>query len=114
MLIIYGIPNCDSCRKTCAWLDSNAVKYRFHDLRKDGVETELLQFWARSVDWRNLLNRRSTTWRGLPESTRKKLDETEALALMTEHPMLIKRPVTVSGKKITVGFNEEVYRELTG
>ena len=114
MLIIYGIPNCDSCRKACAWLDSNGVKYRFHDLRKDGVETELLQCWVKSANWHNLLNRRSATWRGLPESTRQKLDETKALALMIEHPTLIKRPVTVSGKKITVGFNEAVYRELTG
>ena len=114
MLIIYGISNCDSCRKARAWLDSNAIKYRFHDLRKDGVETKLLQRWIQFTKWQNLLNKRSATWRRLPESTQRKLDETKALTLMTKYPTLIKRPIAVNGNKITVGFNEEFHREHSG
>ncbi len=111
MLKIYGIRNCDSCRKACRWLEANAIKYNFHDLRKDGIDTDLLESWFKRTEWTTLLNKRSTTWRQLSESQREKLDKTKVLNLMSEHPTLIKRPVAIIGKKITVGFNEDCYRE---
>ncbi|MFQ5609557.1 MAG: glutaredoxin domain-containing protein, partial [Woeseiaceae bacterium] len=56
MLTLYGIPNCDSCRKARKWLDGAGVAYRFHDVRVDGVSEDLLDRWLTLTDWKTLLN----------------------------------------------------------
>ena len=109
MLTIYGIPNCDTCRKARKWLDANSVEYRFHDLRVDGINKEMLAHWLESVGWQPLLNTRSLTWRGLAESDKQDLDETRAIDLMLLHPTLVKRPLADSGESILIGFSEADY-----
>ena len=109
---IYGIPNCDSCRKARKWLDANEVSHHFHDLREDGVDTDMLERWAGFVGWKKLLNTRSTTWRSIAKSERQNLSEGTALALMEAHPTLIKRPVLDAGKTVQVGFDPESFATI--
>lgn len=109
MLTIYGIPNCDTCRKARKWLETNSVEHRFHDLRVDGLEKATLERWAQSAGWQKLLNTRSTTWRGLPETDRQNLKEKRALELMLELPTLVKRPVAEVGDILLVGFSADRY-----
>ena len=108
-LTIYGIPNCDTCRKARKYLDGNETGYRFHDVREDGLDRAMVATWARAVDWRKLLNTRSTTWRGLSEDLRSDVDERKAIELIAAHPTLLKRPVAVAGDRVEVGFSPEVY-----
>jgi len=42
VLTIYGIPNCDTCRKARKWLEQNSVQHQFHDVRVDGLDIETL------------------------------------------------------------------------
>lgn len=109
MLTMYGIRNCDTCRKAQKWLDANSIGYRFHDVRADGLQESDLLRWAGKVEWQKLLNTRSTTWRGIPETMRSDVDETRALKLMLQHPTLVKRPVLEKGKKVIVGFSAQEY-----
>ncbi|MEM6576840.1 MAG: ArsC/Spx/MgsR family protein, partial [Pseudomonadota bacterium] len=55
-----------------------------------------------------LINRRSTTWRGLSEDER----STDPQSLLTEHPTLIKRPVIEAGEAIHVGWTRDVQAAL--
>ena len=112
MLTIYGIPNCDTCRKARKWLDANSLEYHFHDLRADGLDKASLHKWAAVVDWKKLLNTRSTTWRGIAEADKQNLDRARAIDLMLAHPTLVKRPLAESGESILVGFNEADYANL--
>lgn len=112
MLTLYGIPNCDSCRKARKWLDSKNVAYHFHDLRADGIDRHRIREWLRAVDWKTLLNTRSTTWRELTAAEKKDLDEARAIKLLLAHPTLIKRPVLQSGETLAVGFSAEKYAAL--
>ena len=107
MLTLYGIPNCDTCKKSRKWLDANSVEYRFHDLRVDGLDKSMLARWARQVAWQKLLNTRSTTWRGIEEHEKQDMNEKRALALMLEHPTLVKRPVIEDGNQVIVGFSAD-------
>ena len=112
-ITLHGIANCDTVRKARRWLDDNDVPHRFHDLRKDGVDENMLEGWIASLDdWGELVNRRGTTWRKLAEEERADLDEEKAVALMIEHPAVIKRPVLVRGELVLVGFDETMYRKL--
>ena len=110
MLTVYGIKQCDTCRKSLKWLSGQGIEHRFHDFRVDGLEAELLQGWLDSPFAEKLVNRRSTSWRQLTEEQRQ-LQGQEQIQLLLEYPTLIKRPVFVTDDIIAVGFNP---KELEG
>ena len=66
MITIYGIKNCDTCRKALKWLQAEGIEHRYHDFRADGLEAADVTRWVSAVGWETLLNRRGTTWRKLP------------------------------------------------
>lgn len=112
MTTIYGIKNCDTMKKALRWLNENGIDYRFHDYRKDGLDKKQLQAWASELGWEKLLNRRGTTWRRLPETTRETINKTSAITLMLEYPAMIKRPLLDTGGKLTLGFDADTYQAL--
>lgn len=108
MVTVYGLKNCDTCRKALKWLDAAGVSHRFHDVRADGVSRTDIAEWAAQVEWETLLNRRGTTWRGLSDADKEGVDADKAVALMAAHPALIKRPVFDIDGKVAVGFDDRV------
>ena len=92
--VLYGIPNCDTVKRTRAWLQARGVPHRFHDFKKDGVPPQRLDAWVAAVGWEALVNRRGTTWRKLDEAARAAVaDAAAARALMLAVPSVIRRPV---------------------
>ena len=111
-ITLAGIKNCDSVRSARRWLDDNNIDYCFLDLRSDQFVKNTLVQWLKIVDWTDLLNKRSATWRGLDDEDRVDLDQSRAIKLMMQHPTLIKRPVLFLGNKIEIGFDAERYVKL--
>jgi Spx/MgsR family transcriptional regulator len=110
---IYGIANCDTCRKARKWLEATGHSHEWIDLRADGVDAATIAGWIESVGTDALVNRRSKTWRELDEKQRTRAGSAdEAPALLVEHPTLIKRPVIDQAGTIRVGFDEAVKRSL--
>ncbi len=110
MLTVYGIKQCDTCRKALAWLEQNGIEHRFHDFRTDGLEAGLVRGWLGSEFSDRLINRRSTTWRQLREEQRQAQGDA-LIELLLQYPTLIKRPVFVRDRIIAVGFQP---KELGG
>ena len=111
MLTVYGIKQCDTCRKALRWLAAEGREHQFHDFRVDGLDAELLDDWLASPFADKLVNRRSTTWRQLSDEQRQ--SEADQLRdLLLEHPTLIKRPVFVTDKVVAVGFNPKELAEI--
>jgi Spx/MgsR family transcriptional regulator len=110
MIILYGIPNCDTVKKARAWLVSQGLGHTFHDFKKAGVQPERLAAWEAAVGWTKLLNRQGTTWRKLDAAVQAGVtDAASAQALMRTQPSLIKRPVVEWGDSITVGFDADAW-----
>lgn len=109
---LYGIPNCDSCRKARRWLDDAGIDHAFVDFRADPVNASRLENWAAALGWETLLNKRGRTWRELPEEQKAAVDADEAVALMRAHPLLIKRPVLEHGTGVACGFSPARYASL--
>ena len=106
MIILYGIPNCDTVKKARAWLTEHNLAYRFHDFKRQGVPPAELARWSTSAGWETLLNRKGTTWRKLDAATQAAVvDAASAQSLMLANPSVIKRPVVDWGEAITVGFD---------
>ncbi len=112
MTTLYGITSCDTVKKARRWLDAHGVDYRYHDLRGEGLTRDDIVRWCREVDWDQLLNRRSTTWRGLSEEEKGVLNADQAISLMLVQPTLIKRPVLEHAGGVMVGFREADYLAL--
>lgn len=111
-MTVYGIPNCDTVKKSLDWLRSNKITFEFHDYKKQGISETKLNEWIKQVDWQILLNKKGTTWKKLDKSIQAGItSEKAAIALMQEHTSLIKRPVVETERGIVVGFNETVYRQ---
>jgi len=112
LLTIYGIPNCDSCRRAMKWLNSQEIEYKFHNFRKNGLAAVTLNQWINEFGWENLINRRSTSWKQLPEAMRTNVTPVSASSLMMANPTLIKRPVIEYGEYRWVGFGNEEKQAL--
>lgn len=111
MLTLYGIPNCDTMKKARQWLDQTGLDYRFHDYRKDGVDSALLERAIEQFGWEQVVNRRGTTWRQLPASTRESMDRHSALTVMQAQPGIIKRPLLDLTHTLLLGFSADSWQQ---
>ena len=103
MLRVYGLKNCDTCRKVMKALPSATLI----DVRAEGVPDAVLQE-AYDRFGQALLNTRSTTWRGLSEDERAQPE----LTLLRQHPALMKRPLITLGDKMFLSWSSEIESDL--
>jgi len=104
---LYGIPTCDTCKRAMKDLAAAGHDVTFHDVRADPLtpaqwDELLLAFGDR------LINRASTTYRGLSDWM-KASDPEDQLA---QHPALMKRPVIRTEDKLYLGWDSGVQAAL--
>jgi arsenate reductase len=114
MIVVYGLKNCDTCKKALAWLKGEGLEHRFHDVRADGLDGDALAAWLEELGHEVLVNTRGTTWRALSDSDKADLDNTKAHALIMAQPAIMKRPVFDLGHRRVVGFKDAQKAELSG
>lgn len=110
-LTVYHLKTCDTCRKAIRELTEGGHTLNLIEVRETQLSPDNLRGVADQVGWETLLNTRSTTWRNLDVAPASQLDEERAIALMCEHPTLIKRPVILSPEGATVGWGEDVRKK---
>ena len=83
-MLIYGLKNCDKCRAARKVLQSA----EFVDIREVPLTVTVL---AKLIETCGdaLVNKKSTTWRSLPEIDR----QLPLIELLQAYPTLIKRPI---------------------
>ena len=100
----YGLKNCDSCRAALRALDGAGMRVEFQDVRDAGVPAVVLR---RAIDEHGadkVMNRRSTTWRGLDQAAR----AGDPVDLLTSNPALMKRPLIVlADGATTIGWDDD-------
>ncbi|MCK8462724.1 arsenate reductase [Aliiroseovarius sp. S1339] len=97
---VWGLKNCDTCRKAVKALEAAGFDVDYVDVRADGVDPADLARFHVAFD-EALVNKRSTTWRGLSDGDR----AGDPVALLAQHPTLMKRPVIEDGAKLTLGWD---------
>lgn len=113
-LVVYGLGNCDSCRAARKWLDGLGAAYRFHDFASEGIDAATVDAWLAEHGAETLINRRSRTWREIPEESRDISELASAAALVLANPRLVKRPVIDLGGRTLVGFGAETRAAIEG
>lgn len=116
MTTLYGLNNCDTCKKACKWLDRFGLAYTFIDYRDHKPTPEMLVEWAgKAGGFQALVNKSSTTWRQLPENRKTPGSEAEWKLLLREHPQLIRRPVVITDEgRFSQGFSDNGFKRLFG
>ena len=99
-VILFGIKSCDTCRKAAKELGAAGIDVEFRDIRAAALTTEELSRFLQAFG-DALVNRRSTTWRGLDDNERAQSPE----ELLTAHPTLMKRPVIEGPSGLTLGWD---------
>ena len=114
MYVVYGIPNCDTIKKTLDWLNKHKIAYSFHDYKKEGISTQKLKAWSKQVGWETIFNKKSTVWKELGETVQATVvNEKTALPVLKENTSIIKRPVIeLNDKVVAVGFKEAEYQKI--
>ncbi len=107
---VYGIKQCDTCRKALKFLDGQGANYEFVDLRESPVTNDELKGWLAELGADKLINRRSTSWRQLSGGDQEQVMAGD-VALLAANVTLIKRPLVDWGRELSVGFSEAQWRE---
>ena len=105
-MILFGLKTCDTCRKARKAL----AGCDFVDVREAGLPQGVME---RALDTfgEALVNRRSTTWRGLSDEARAKAPA----ALLAAHPSLMKRPLIFEDDgTLHLGWGPDVRAKLLG
>lgn len=100
---VYGIKTCDTCRQALAALPNATL----HDVRAIPLDTAMLSRFLDAFGG-SLVNRASTTWRGLDDASRARSPQD----LLSEHPTLMKRPVIDANGTLYLGWKADVQKAL--
>ena len=108
-MTLYGLKVCDTCRKARQALEKEGKSVEFVDVRETPLSPDMIKkFFAEFGE--DVINRRSTTWRGLTEAERGRAPE----ALLADHPTLMKRPVIVAKTGTTLGWGAKQQAQHLG
>ena len=113
---LYGLANCDTCRKARNWLKRFDIAHDFVDYRDVRQSPETLVEWKEKLGgWEAMVNKSSTTWRGLPSARRMPESDAEWKLLLREYPQLIRRPVVATDDgTVTQGFSDNGFKKRFG
>ncbi|MBU0437091.1 arsenate reductase family protein [Staphylococcus casei] len=114
MIKFYQYPNCTTCKKAAKFLQAYGVSFEPIDIvQHTPTKSEFKDIIeATDIEINKLFNTHGAKYRelGLKDKL-KDLTDDEKLDLLSQNGMLIKRPLAVSGEKVTVGFKEDEYKE---
>lgn len=113
---IYGLKNCDTCRKALKWLARFDIPHVFVDYRDAKPTPDTLVAWAGALGgFAAMVNKSSTTWRQLPDNRKAAASDAEWKLLLREYPQLIRRPLVVTEDGVvTQGFSDNGFKQRFG
>ena len=114
-LTFYWYPNCGTCKKAKKWLEEREIDFHaIHIVENPPTKEDLLGFMEKSgLPAKKFFNTSGKKYRELNMKEKiKEMTSEEMAEILATDGMLIKRPITTDGEKVTVGFNEDMYEEM--
>ena len=107
-------PKCTTCKKAQKWLDENGIAYEsIHIVEQTPTKEQLKAYYeASGLPLKKFFNTSGMKYKelGLKDKLAD-MSEDEQLTLLASDGMLIKRPITTDGQKVTLGFKESDFLE---
>lgn len=115
MIQFIEYPKCSTCKKAKKWLEEHQIEFQDRDITTETPTKEELRNYLKISQYpiKKFFNTSGNLYKEF--SLKEKLDamsEEEKLELLSQHGMLIKRPLVVADSFILVGFREKEWNEL--
>lgn len=106
---IFGVSKCFDTKKAERYFKERRIKYQFIDLKEKGLSKGELQSVKAAVGLNKLIDNNSKEYVRLNMQHIR----TESLKeeLLLKNPGLYKTPIVRNGRKATVGYEPEVWKE---
>lgn len=114
MIKFYQYSNCTTCKKAAKFLNEYGVSYEPIDIvQHTPTKKEFEDIIEKTgVEVNKLFNTHGAKYRELNLKDKlKDMSDDEKLDLLASEGMLVKRPLAISGEKITLGFKEDQYKD---
>ena len=110
ILRFYGYKKCATCRKAEKHLEARKIPYAFTDITEKPPEAaelgRLIKISGRQLS--AFYNTSGELYKSMKIKDRRvRLTDAEQIALLAAHGRLLKRPLLVGDKRVTVGFGPE-------
>lgn len=112
---VIGYPACSTCKKTIKAFKDHGVEVIFRHVVEDTpTKEELRNFWEKSgLPLKKFFNTSGNVYKEMKLKDQLPMMEVEAqLQLLSDHGMLIKRPIVVYLDQVFVGFNEKNFDNI--
>jgi regulatory protein spx len=110
----YWKSTCSTCRDARSFvLNDLGVAIEERNYAREPLTVAELRELFKHSDPRDFINPKSPTYKALGLKG-KTLTSTEAFELLAKEPNLLKRPLTIVGRKIIAGFDRETLRAALG
>ena len=107
---IFGTKECNETKKAQRFFKERGIKFQFIDMKEKGMSKGEFNSVAQvNGGLENMIN-----WQGKDQNILaliKYLAEEDKLTKVLENPQVIKTPVVRNGKKSTLGYCPEVWKE---
>jgi arsenate reductase (glutaredoxin) len=119
MFTVYTYSSCSTCRDATKWLRARGVSFVEKPIRETPPSVSelkaMLKHLGGSSELRRLFNSSGQDYRamGLKDKL-PAMSEAEALALLTKHGNLVKRPFLIGPSAGVVGFNASAWENQLG
>ena len=109
-MLFIEYPKCTTCIKAKAFLKSLSVDFVSRNIKEDNPTKEELIKWHKEsgLPLKKLFNTSGLLYKEL--NLKDKLDtmtDEEKYDLLASNGMIVKRPILITSKGVTFGFNEE-------
>lgn len=116
-LTFYGYDKCSTCRKAKQFLTGKKLAFADIDITKTPPTKALLSKILKTGDYalKDLFNVSGELYRSMGMKSKiGALSEAELLDLLVKNGKLIKRPIVTDGSRVTVGFKEDIFKQIWG
>lgn len=114
---VYGIYTCTSFKKALKFFNDKGIEIEEVDFKQETVSVDDIKKYHElsGLDIKKFFNTSGKLYRefGLKDKYQS-MSLDEIYTLLSENPMLIKRPLIVDGDYVRTGFKQEEYEEKWG
>ena len=110
---LYSYNKCGTCRKAKKLLDASGVLYDEIDITETPPPKTVLRQAIKVKGIKKLFNTSGEQYKKLKIRDKVgRMTEAQAITLLSGNGRLVKRPVAVDGSRVTVGFDENEFKEV--
>ncbi|EJO5347535.1 arsenate reductase family protein [Clostridium botulinum] len=106
---IFGVKKCFDTKKAERYFKERKIKYQFIDLNLKGLSKGELQSVKSAIGLNTLINKEGKEYK--KSNMQNIRTDSVKEELLLNNPKLYKTPIVRNGKKATVGYEPEIWKE---